>query len=627
MAHLQRHPRSHRPQPARLSSRACTSLYTYPTSTDTLPVYESLTLTWDPSCLDIDSSTIDVYLSIQEESGWLPVREWTGATYSAGQLETQLKPGWWNASTGAGSVSGQLSIVPSGQPSWNTPAPAGPVFTIAYNGSYPSVTSAAAPSSYTGPSVESVEDKSSSSPSGGKLGAAIAVPILVVALAVVAYVTWNRMRKRPEKKRFSAVVDHRMSMISQGTWQPRPSMASRPGSFHPTHRPSGSQYSTANRHSYFADPANRNSTYSFAGSGVGVPSPLGAGIRAPPPAEMRQTGQGERASRISFAAGEAMPRPSMASSRHAAKPSSVHTRSSLHQSQLRNSAFLASDEPLPMHHPNRSTSSLPSPSSPGAYGPQDDYFSRSGTKEELASLRSPSSGSLKPSPLGHSHKASVASSLRHELNGMPAIAVMRDGSLAYGNPPSPALSHSPFGDPSTPASPQKPKPTLKSLSTENLSSLPLAFRSSQILSPDAALASYARDAVSPPPGARGATPPAGSSKAGGLARSAGMLFARPARMLRSLTGSSLAAMKGGAASPELREKERGSPPLAYEEHERARSPFEDPPEEDEEGGEALAPPRAIGQGARHSAAPTEGSRYSHAEEKKVDEKAAPGQAL
>ncbi|GAA6041406.1 hypothetical protein JCM8097_005233 [Rhodosporidiobolus ruineniae] len=622
MAHQPaRRPRDHRPSPARLDRRAqCASsaeLYTYPASTDTLPVYEQLELTWNPDCVDIGSATtIDLYLSVLEDSGWLAVREWTGATYSSGKLETQLQPSWWNASTGAGSVSAQLSIVPSGQPSWNTPAPSGPVFTISYNGSYPSVTQSAAIAAYTGPSVQSVQDKSSSSsPSGGKLGAAIVVPILVVAAAVVGYVVWNKRRKRPEKKRFSAVVDQRMSMISNGTWQPRPSMASRPGSFHPGHRPSGSQYSA------FPDGGgNRQSTYSFAGSAVGVPSPLGAGIRPPPPAEMRQTGHGDRASRVSFAAGEAMPRPSMASSRHGNKPASIHTRSSLHQSQLRNSSFLASaaDEPLPPPRSpglSRSTSSLPnlSNSASGSTG-GEDYFStasRSSTREELASLRSPSSGSLRPSPLaggGHAHKASVASSLRNELATMPALAVVRDGSLAYGPsspfgdhafpPTSPSLSAASSSSFDAPSGQSKSKPTLASLSTEHLNDMPRAFRSSQILSPDQALASYARDAVSPPPGARGASPiqAVGGGK-GGIARSAGMLFARPARMLRSLTGSSLAA-RSAATTPEPereREAEKVEEKREEREVERAKSPFEDPEEEEEEH-EGLASPRAAAPG-------------------------------
>ncbi|GAA5853906.1 hypothetical protein JCM8547_008153 [Rhodosporidiobolus lusitaniae] len=619
------HSRQRRHPPLRLSPRACSSssdLYTYPTSTDTLPVYEDIQLTWDPTCVDLDSDAVDVYLSIlDDDSGWLAVREWTGATYDSGKLETQLQPGWWNASTGAGSVSAQLSLVPSGQPSWNTPAPSGPVFTITYNGTYPSVTQSAITSAYTGPSVESVENKSSSSPSGGKLGAAIAVPLLVVAVAAVGYVLWNRKRKQPEKKRFSAVVDQRMSMISQGTWQPRPSMASRPGSFHPGHRPSGSTYSA------FPHEGNRNSTYSFAGS-VHNPSPLGAGVRPPPPAEMRQTGSGDRVSRISFAAGEGMPRPSMTSSRHAAKPSSIHTRSSLHQSQLRNSTFLASTEPLPspglsssQRSPNLTRSTSSPPSSPGFASQQEDYFSRSGSKEELASLRSPSSSSLKPSPLGHAHKASQASSLRNELAGLPAIAVMRDGNLAYSSVPTPTSPfHDPLPSPRSGSSsslssspPSRPKPTLQSLATENLaspsSSMSPAFRSSQILSPDAALASYARDAVSPPPGARRPSLSAkqSSQSGGGIARSAGMLFAKPAKMLRSLTGSSLNVAKMSKTPfPEV-EKESDDP-------ERAKSPFEDPVEE---GDEHLPQPglraKGLGVGMRHSTAPSEASRYSQAD--------------
>ncbi|GAA5977248.1 hypothetical protein JCM11641_003890 [Rhodosporidiobolus odoratus] len=612
MAHAHRQPRDHRP--SRLTRRACSStsaLYTYPASTDTLPVYEPISLTWDPTCVEIKGSTIDLYLSVQEDSGWLAVREWTGATYSAGKLDTQLQPGWWNASTGAGSVSAQLSIVPSGEPSWNTPAPSGPIFTISYNGSYPTVTDSAAASAYTGPSVESVENKSTSTPSGGKLGAAVAVPLLALAVAALGYVIWNKRKKKSATKRFSAVVDNRMSMISQGTWQPRPSMAaSRPGSFHPTHRPSGSQYSVANRQSYFADPSHRNSTYSFAGSGMNGPSPLGAGIRPPAPAEMRQTGQGDRVSRVSFAAGEGLPRPSMASSRHGAgNRSSVHTRSSLHHSR-RNSTFFASeDEPLPtspglgsshsssQHSPvlARSTSSLPrSPSAADNVG--DSYFPRSfSTREELASIRSPSSTSLKPSPLGtssgHAPKASVASSLRNELSTLPALAVVRDGDLAYGSSsPSPK---SPFGDPipsqtpplSSIGSATRSKPTLPALSTDSLPAMTPAYahRSSQILSPDQALASYARDAVSPPPGARGAASRTNSSGGGGGI--AGMLLSRPAKMLRNLTGGSLAAKTAAAGagnsagSPEMKQENK----LVEEEEEdngtrqeRAKSPFEDP---------------------------------------------------
>ena len=119
-------------------------------------MYESLSITWDPSCLALSESSIDLYLNIEEAAGLTAVHEWTGIEFSSGALKTQLNPGWWNASTGAGQVSGQVSLLPHhpdrrrakivlgrttqliitahGSPIWDTVAPAGPLFSIAYNG-------------------------------------------------------------------------------------------------------------------------------------------------------------------------------------------------------------------------------------------------------------------------------------------------------------------------------------------------------------------------------------------------------------------------------------------------------------------------------------------------------------
>lgn len=72
--------------------------------------------------------------------------------------------------------------------------------------SYPSVTQTTGTFNASGPSVESASDSNKTSGlSGGKLAAAVAVPLAVAAIAVLAYVAWNRTRKRPERKRFSAV--------------------------------------------------------------------------------------------------------------------------------------------------------------------------------------------------------------------------------------------------------------------------------------------------------------------------------------------------------------------------------------------------------------------------------------
>ncbi|GAA6063896.1 hypothetical protein JCM10212_002428 [Sporobolomyces blumeae] len=681
----------HRP-PARLVSRASSScastsdLYAYPLATDSLPVYEDLTLEWEPSCVSITGDTIDLYLNVQQSEGLVAVHEWTDVNYAAGKLDTQLKPSWWNASTGAGSVQAQLGIVPSGQPIWNTPAPSGPLFTVSYNGSYPSVTETAPTAVYTGPSVESVADKNASStPTGGKLGAAIGVPLIVVAIAVAAYVTWHRYKKRPQKKRFSAVVDKRMSMISQGTWQPRPSMASRPGSFHPSHRPSGSMYSTANRHSYFADPHQRHSTY----SALNGSSPL----RPPQPAEMRQTGQGDRVSRVSFAGGE---RPSFTSSRNghgpgAGKTGSIYTRSSTHQSQMRHedagrvplgSSTSSSSPPhgspslsrsLGHGHPQQSSSNLTSSTSSSSIASSrfEDPISRSGTREELRD--SPSVGALKPLILSpssgpsrsprlpqHAHKPSAASSLRHELSSLPALAVVRDGQLAYssnnGNPspplrtpPTPESTASdpffvtppPLPSPPLPLPTSASRPKLSPLSTSTTSpggflDMPRLSRQSEILSPDQALASYSvARAVSP--GAHEAeSHPIVAGGQGGVAHGAGSRM----RSLSSVKKGMGKILKSFASSGSLDKRveqdrlretdDAGSDPRRGG-GERAKSPFDDSEKVSALSSPLLPPIPAVSSYSRDRLGPavappaqhrtTVASRYSQDDdEKEFDEK-------
>lgn len=85
------------------------ALYSSPLASAELPVYEDITLTWDPSCVTITTDNIDLYLSVQEATGLVAVHEWTDVVYSDGKLDTQFKPSWWNASEGAGSVSAQVS--------------------------------------------------------------------------------------------------------------------------------------------------------------------------------------------------------------------------------------------------------------------------------------------------------------------------------------------------------------------------------------------------------------------------------------------------------------------------------------------------------------------------------------
>jgi len=96
---------------ARLAPRACSStsaLWTFPSAGSTTPVYEDFTLTWDPTCVPVTEATVDLYLSVVETTGLTLVHKWEDVPYSPGSLDTQFKPSWWNASTGAGSVSAQV---------------------------------------------------------------------------------------------------------------------------------------------------------------------------------------------------------------------------------------------------------------------------------------------------------------------------------------------------------------------------------------------------------------------------------------------------------------------------------------------------------------------------------------
>lgn len=57
---------------------------------------------------------------------------------------------------------------------------------------------------YTGPSVTNSEVGATGiTPS--QIGAAVALPLLAIAAAVGGYIAWNKYKKKPEKKRWSAV--------------------------------------------------------------------------------------------------------------------------------------------------------------------------------------------------------------------------------------------------------------------------------------------------------------------------------------------------------------------------------------------------------------------------------------
>lgn len=108
--------------------RAC-QLYTAPLLSTVLPVYTDVSLTWNPACVQV-ASTVDLYLSVLRADGLRAVHEWTGVSYAGGLLKTQLKPSWWNATTGAGAVQAQVRTRSHAYSANNcsspSPPPAGP---------------------------------------------------------------------------------------------------------------------------------------------------------------------------------------------------------------------------------------------------------------------------------------------------------------------------------------------------------------------------------------------------------------------------------------------------------------------------------------------------------------------
>ncbi|KAK4046162.1 hypothetical protein OIV83_006303 [Microbotryomycetes sp. JL201] len=588
------HAHAHGPLRRRQAATAC-QLYTFPKSRSLVPVLAPVDITWDAQCAADQEqqfgASVDVLLSVQtDKDGMLPVHLWQSVDFQSNKLSTQLNPTWWNASTGAGRITAQFSLVPSGNPIWDTPVAAGPSFVVFYNGSYPSLTNTGPLPAYTGPSVESAGGQRESHAgglTGGKLGAAVAIPLLAVAVAVAVFLLWSRWRKKPEQKRWSAVVDERMSMVSHGTWQPRVSMASRPGSFHPGASAASirSGMSGHARPPYATGSDGRpGSTYS-----ANVPSPLGGNstVRAPPAAEMRQIGSGERISRISFAGLDHHQRPSFSSSRTGPpvpRPHSMHNNLSSmsnHRSAKSSSSLgvpvskpklhrAESDQTV--YHSARSASGSSNGSAQSKSSLADDVegelahaplVSRSGTMEELSAPMSP--GARARQPGGNAYKASIASSLRNDIAGLPAVAMMRQdgastpdsGDGVGGLSATKRLSLASARD-----VPRVPKPALHVDTSRRSVRLPM-IGDEAIRSPDEALASYATQAIlaggatSRPVTRANKSPMHADSAVGGggnrLTKSASQFISQPAKKwLKSLSRPFI----GGARKPPTNELER-----------------------------------------------------------------------
>ena len=172
-------------------------------------------MTWDTTCLN--STYVDIFLYAPGTAS-SRIHAWEYVYFPSGSYQTLFQPKWWNSSA---SVNLQLAIVPSGTPPFQSPYPAGPIFTLTYHAPS-SGTPSSADTSKPGNDVTVVRNGPSTSKhlTGGKLAAAVLMPLLVITLLLTtAYIKLRRERGREERKQWSEAIDKRMSTISTD-WKP-----------------------------------------------------------------------------------------------------------------------------------------------------------------------------------------------------------------------------------------------------------------------------------------------------------------------------------------------------------------------------------------------------------------------
>ncbi|GJE90634.1 hypothetical protein PsYK624_067780 [Phanerochaete sordida] len=185
--------------------------YKSPAASQSVAASTPFNITWDPSCLS--TNAVDIYLYAPGASN-PRIHLWETVDFAAGSYETQLKPSWWNSTS---SVNLQLAIVESGTPPFMATLPAGPVFQGTYTG-----TAGATADDSTGSAIEVVNNvpQPKQGLSKGKVAAAVIMPLLIIAGIVAAiYIKMKRAKGQDKRKRWSEMVDKRMSTISTD-WKP-----------------------------------------------------------------------------------------------------------------------------------------------------------------------------------------------------------------------------------------------------------------------------------------------------------------------------------------------------------------------------------------------------------------------
>jgi hypothetical protein len=273
-----------------------------------------VTLSWDTTCLTPPGNTINVYLYAPSTSQ-PRIYLWENVPFSPGKLTVQLMPKWWHSTP---TMALQFSIVESNVPAFMNSLPAGPIFNATYaapsNGKVPSSADVSKPDT----GITNFALSKSNLTSGQKAAAVIIPLLLLIVLGAVWWVRRSRQKGKEERKRWSEVMDKRMSKIS-ADWK-----SVTPGGAKEAVRQSIA-YSASHRFSVFdGTAAIRHSTASDLGAGRPSSTVVG-GARGgnsiyqhsnvsievtPPPPHMSQIRPGirsstysgtERVSRVSFA--------------------------------------------------------------------------------------------------------------------------------------------------------------------------------------------------------------------------------------------------------------------------------------------------------------------------------------
>ncbi|KDQ22933.1 hypothetical protein PLEOSDRAFT_163823, partial [Pleurotus ostreatus PC15] len=299
------------------------------------PGTDHLTVSWDSSCLTAE--LLDIYLyafsthnntdSTQTNADSTRIHLYTSVPNALSSYSAPVKPKWWNATAVPNtSVSLQLLILPKGDPIFMNSLPAGPVFAATYvppaDGSVPpeadwkiqdldgGVSDFAVDNNPDG-SVKPVVEPKKGLSAGSKAAAAL-VPLLFVIFAGIGYYVWRKRKaSRDERKRFSEMVDKRMSVISRD-WTSMSAKGGMEGIRASLYGEKG--MNEAMRNSVYGGEEMRNSVIAGGQAGIGASSRFNAEAAANPALAEYQShlrpgvrastySNGDRKSRVSFADG------------------------------------------------------------------------------------------------------------------------------------------------------------------------------------------------------------------------------------------------------------------------------------------------------------------------------------